>query len=241
MVPDYSISQKTITLGELQTKGLHTDTLVITDIHLGAEYALPQLALEVLNNIDFKILVLGGDTFQDEEESKIKFSDIDELVASKIKELSKSREVVVLAGNHDEDIDLEILKDKLGVEFMSQSWLQNKVLVVHGHQGSGKPRDGSVTREIADLGDRIFRVFGLKHLFDVLGNIIYQLPRKVRENAIFYGHKYEAEVVISGHTHQSELRKVGQLTYINTGGFASQCHGFVVINSSEIILYKLRV
>lgn len=235
---DYSVRLKDITKDELEKLSLKGEALIITDLHLGAEFSNPREALSVLENVQFNTLVLGGDTFQSEEINE--FTKEDEMVITKICELSKKSEVIFVAGNHDEDLPLEALKARLGIDQILPLWQDGQILVIHGHQEDGSPEDGSFLKWVANTGDIMFRLVKLKNLYDTLGNIIYQLPKKVRDNALKYGREKNSSIVISGHSHKVDFAEVEGITYLNPGGFASPHLGFVLVSDKDVVMYRIK-
>lgn len=236
---NHTVSLRDITLDELPEAGLAGDTLVMTDLHLGAEFSNPKETLDVLNNVEFDTLVLGGDTFQGKDASNL--SEQDEQVVDKICSLSQKREVIFIAGNHDEDLPPKSLKEKLGLDKILDYWEDGQILVIHGHQDDGAPEDGTFLNWAAHTGDKMFRLVRLKNLYDKLGNIIYQLPKKVRDNALKYGKERNSSIVISGHSHKLDFVEAEGITYLNPGGFASPHLGFVLINGKNVVMYRLKV
>lgn len=238
MVASPLVSLQKITLEELKNKPLKVDTLIVNDLHLGAEFSKSREALEVLEAVNFKKLVLGGDTFESDDFTHL--GDLGEQVAGKIKKISAKKPVVFVAGNHDEELPLPILRKKLNLGKIVEYWQEGQILVVHGHQNKGSFEEGSLMDWIGDTSDRIFRLFRLKNLYDTLGNILFQLPKKVRENAISYALENRSLIVISGHTHRSEYLKSGSITYLNSGSFAGPHLGFVTISGNKVVMYRIQ-
>lgn len=238
MAKTLTVNLREITKEDLKNSNLNVDTLILNDLHLGAEFGKPREALEVLESVSFKKLVLGGDTFERDDFTHL--GEVGEKVADKIKKLSENREVIFVAGNHDEDLPLPLLKSKLGLDQIVEYWQEGKVLVVHGHQNNASFDEGSLMDIFTDSTDLIFRFFRLKTLHDTLGNLVYQLPKKVRENAMDYALKNKSLVVISGHTHRSDFLKNGNITYLNSGSFAGPHLGFVTQKGNEITMYRLK-
>ena len=238
MASNPTVNLREITLKELKDTPLKVDTLIVNDLHLGAEFGKPREALEVLEAVSFKKLVLGGDTFDRDDFTHL--GELGEQVAQKIYELSKKREVIFVAGNHDEDLPLPLLQKKLGLDKIVEYWQEGKILVVHGHQEGNSFEEGSLLDWIGDTSDVVFRFFRLKNFYDTLGNLLFQLPKKVRENALKYALENKSLVVISGHTHRSDFVKEGSITYLNSGSFAGPHLGFVTITKNSVVMYRVQ-
>jgi predicted phosphodiesterase len=237
-MPKPHVTLRNLPIEELDKRQIKADVLIINDLHLGAEFGKPREALKVLESVNFNKLVLGGDTFESDDFTHL--GELGEEVAKKIFDIGKKKKVAFVAGNHDEDLPLPVLKEKLGLEEIVEFWQEKDVLVVHGHQDKGSFEEGSFMDWVGDTSDWFFRLLKLKNLHDSLGNLVYQLPKKVKENAIKYAMQNKSLVVISGHTHRSEFVKFGNITYLNSGSFAGPHLGFITVTGREVTMYRLQ-
>src|SRR5882757_9260063 len=113
------------------------DTVIISDLHLGSEISRGRDALEFLQSICFKRLILLGDIFADLNFRRLTKEHWKFL--SYIRKLSNPKrgiEVVWVEGNHDQGLS-EVMSHLVGVkvyeEFMWRFEGRHH-LAIHGHQ-----------------------------------------------------------------------------------------------------------
>ena len=90
--------------------------LVISDIHLGSPVCKTDALLKVLEKEDFYKLIINGDLLDNECFNRYKKKHWKVLDA--IRKLSKKKEVILIAGNHDKNS--EGLANILGIEFVHE-------------------------------------------------------------------------------------------------------------------------
>src|SRR5215468_8398959 len=126
------------------------DTVIISDLHLGSEISRAADALEFLQSVFFRRLILLGDIFADLNFSRLtrehwKFLGF-------IRKLSNPRhnvEVVWVEGNHDHGLT-EVMSHLVGVPvYQEYAWTYAGIrhVAIHGHQfDSFAIRNFKVTR-----------------------------------------------------------------------------------------------
>jgi len=83
------------------TKKEKIDTMIISDLHLGAHSSKAKELVVILLSYDFKRLILNGDIFDDFNFRRLNSEQWK--ILSIFRRLSKKCEVVWISGNHDGD------------------------------------------------------------------------------------------------------------------------------------------
>jgi len=74
------------------------NTIIISDLHLGTPVSQGDKILKILSS-DFERLIINGDLFDNHSFSRYKKQDWK--ILNNIRKLSKTKEVILVEGNHD--------------------------------------------------------------------------------------------------------------------------------------------
>src|SRR5262249_12069501 len=116
---------------------LATDTLILSDLHLGSELSRAAEARWLLKHAQFRRLILLGDIFCDLDFSRLTRSHWKLL--STVRKLSNPKravEVVWVEGNHDKGLS-HIMSHLVGIRvYQEYAWKCGGLgyLAIHGHQ-----------------------------------------------------------------------------------------------------------
>src|SRR5271170_4346390 len=116
------------------------DTLILSDLHLGADMSRARDALRVLRDTQYRRLILLGDIFADLNFGRLKKEHWKFL--SFIRKLSNPKrhiEVVWVEGNHDHGLT-DIMSHLVGIRvYQDYAWEYGGLrhLAIHGHQFDG--------------------------------------------------------------------------------------------------------
>src|SRR5580693_7663651 len=116
------------------------DTLILSDVHLGAEVSRARAATRMLKENSFRRLILLGDIFADLNFGRLKKEHWKFL--STIRKLSNPKrnvEVVWVEGNHDHGLT-DIMSHLVGVQvYQDYTWDYRGLrhIAIHGHQFDG--------------------------------------------------------------------------------------------------------
>ncbi|HEX5269713.1 MAG TPA: UDP-2,3-diacylglucosamine diphosphatase [Gemmataceae bacterium] len=200
------------------------NTLIISDLHLGARNSRTDLIAELLEG-DFDRLVLNGDTVDAPDLRR--FRPRDWRVIDALRTAARSRELVLVRGNHDVPARGDparaagLLSGLLGTELRNEYALDvggEPYLVVHGDRF-----DVTINLTwVGDVADLIYRGVqrlsrpaaralkaGSKHVCGVAG--------AVQGGALAYARERGFAGVITGHTHFHHDEHIDGLHYLNTG------------------------
>jgi UDP-2,3-diacylglucosamine pyrophosphatase LpxH len=232
----------------------------ISDVHLGTRHAQVARLLEFLRDTECEHLYIVGD-FIDGWQLRRKWfwtEDYNVLIQKLLRKNRKQTRVTVLTGNHD-----EFLEQFFGLNFGGMRLVERVIhraadgkryLVLHGHQFDGLAhfnrlldRVGSVLYEkILDLNvwvNRVRRMFGFGYW-----SFASYIKLKAK-SAVKYVSDYEAALVqfatrsqvqgvICGHIHRPEIRRVGEVMYMNCGDWVENCTALVEDYAGRIELIR---
>lgn len=218
----------------------HYRTIVLSDIHLGTADCKAAELLEFLKRVSCERLILNGDIIDFWSLKRNAYwRDAHTRVLRQILKMAEKRQthIVYLRGNHD-DISAEflpILLDKISVrdEYEMEGADGRRYLCVHGDAFDSVT---SHMRWLAILGD-----IGYQQLLKInrfynrwrawRGKPYYSLSKAAKQHvkgAVNFICKFEEHLarlalkrgvhgVICGHIHHPEMRRIGEIEYLNSG------------------------
>jgi UDP-2,3-diacylglucosamine pyrophosphatase LpxH len=227
-----------------------TDTLVISDVHLGLPASRAASLLETLRTWRFHRLILLGDIFHD-----LHFGRLDaehwELL-SHIRKLSNPKrrvEVVWVLGNHDRKA-AQVASHLMGVEVCEfYSWESHgkRHLAVHGDRFDRLLANHPVLTEVGGklmsfaqrrLGYGRFRWMDRRH------NKMVGLTGRVRRGAFAFARDRGVEVIFCGHTHDALHERLEEpdvaVEYVNTGCWTRRPSHYATVDASGVHLHACR-
>jgi len=221
----------------------------ISDIHLGTKHAQVDALLHFLRDVDCKYLYLVGD-FMDgwQLESKWHWQDnYNVLIQKLLRKSRKETRIIYITGNHDEFME-QFLGMKFGSVTIAREVIHTtangkKYLVLHGHQFDGLTQFNRVLEKIGtrlydwilDFNlyfNRVRRRLGFGYW-----SVAAYLKSKAK-SAVKYVTEYEETIVqmarkqnvcgvICGHIHRAEMKKIGNIEYLNCGDWVESCTALV--------------
>lgn len=227
-----------------------TDTLVISDVHLGLPASRAASLLETLKGWRFHRLILLGDIFHD-----LHFGRLDaehwELL-SHIRKLSNPKrrvEVVWVLGNHDRKA-AQVASHLMGVQVCElYAWDSHgrRHLAVHGDRFDRLLANHPILTEFGGklmsfaqrrLGYARFRWMDRRH------NRMIGLTGRVRHGALAFARDRGVEVIFCGHTHDALHEHLGvadvEVEYINTGCWTRRPSHYATVDASGVHLHACR-
>jgi len=227
-----------------------TETLVLSDLHLGLRTARPAAVLATLERWRFRRLVLLGDIFHDNG-----FEGLCDEAWRLIRRLGAiardgDAELVWLAGNHDRHLGPAI-RDLFGIEVgESHAWRSGgrRLVAVHGDGFDPTlPRRSSLARLIG-LGygwcmRRLSREGEWPRRLDRWWTRRCGLHGLVAAGAAAWAAARDADLVICGHTHAPLARCFDDLrpdrapvTYVNAGSWVERRASFLAVDPTGVRL-----
>ena len=227
----------------MNSKKNKTHTLIISDFHLGSKVSRSRAVKGLLDNFNFKKLILLGDIFESLDFDELKEADWKLLAL--LGELSKKKKVRWVIGNHDKGLT-KLFANLTGIEtFISYKWRYDGVryIAIHGHQF-----DSFLVNNMI-LGIIINKIYNFIQLVDFRDKRIsrfikrsskgwLRLSKKVAKRAILYARLNRANIVFCGHTHKAMKMRRGKIRYYNSGCWTDIPSTYITLNKRDIKIHK---
>lgn len=221
------------------------DTLILSDLHLGAEMSRAREALRVLRENQYRRLILLGDIFADLNFGRLKKEHWKFL--GFIRKLSNPRrnvEVVWVEGNHDHGL-AQIMSHLVGVRVYQEyrwDYQGQRHIAVHGHQF-----DGFVVSNVRVsylIGTLLYLQLQkvdsknkvLTRFLDRLNTRWLRLSPKVAEGALAYARHHDAARIFCGHTHAALHQRDTEhgVDYYNCGAWIDAHPTYITVGEDGV-------
>jgi UDP-2,3-diacylglucosamine pyrophosphatase LpxH len=232
-------------------------TLILSDLHLGNRNCHAPEVLEILGRKDYDRLILNGDTINSVNLRKLTAAHWS--VVDQVRRLARSREVILLRGNHDSSPDVgtngngkktepafgpgEVLPALLGVPMQEDYRLDiggQPYLVLHGDRFD-PTLNYPLLVDVADwcyqISQKISKKLAkwLKKKSKRWGGIL----EWVRSQSAAYARREGFAGVVTGHTHYADDVQVGDVHYVNTGCWTEPPCTYVTVEAGQVRLHQL--
>ncbi len=218
------------------------NTLILSDLHLGAETSHAREATRILQENRFERLILLGDIFADLNFARLKKEHWKFL--GHIRKLSNPKrniEVVWVEGNHDHGL-ADIMSHLVGVRvYDSYVWEYRGLrhIAIHGHQFDGfQVNQLQLSRWGTSLYLQLqkldFKGKPIARLIDRLNTRWLRMSAKVATGALAYARHHEAERVFCGHTHEALQVEQNGICYFNSGGWVGSRLTYLTIDEKGV-------
>ena len=222
------------------------DTLILSDLHLGSEVSRAEDAMDLIESMDFRQLILLGDIFSDLNFRRLTGTHWEFL--SCIRKLSnpkRRRNIIWVEGNHDHGLS-DVMSHLVGIPvYRRYVWEYGgkRHLAIHGHQF-----DRFINRNI--LLSRCFEHFyyGMQKIdsdkkrmsrwLDRFSTRWMRLSDKVAEGALEYALEGKADRIFCGHTHEALSRSRDGIEYFNSGSWMDQRATFLTVDLSGVAIHE---
>jgi len=223
------------------------DTLILSDLHLGADMSRAREALDVLRRNSYRRLILLGDIFADLNFGRLKKEHWKFLgYIRKLSNPKRQVEVVWVEGNHDHGL-AEIMSHLVGVRvFQEYRWdyLGIRHIAVHGHQFD----DFSVnnfhlnywfgTLFYLQLQKLDSKNKTLTRFLDRLNTRWLRLSSKVAAGALAHARHHKAERIFCGHTHDAIHKSEGGIDYYNCGAWIDESLTYITVGEDGVRIHE---
>jgi len=224
------------------------NTLILSDLHLGAETSRAREATRVLKENRFRRLILLGDIFADLNFARLTKEHWKFLgYIRKLSNPKRNVEVVWVEGNHDHGLT-NIMSHLVGVRvYQRYSWEYGGLrhIAIHGHQFDGF----QVNRiRLSRWGTSLY--LQLQKL-DLEGNPVtrwidrlntrwLRISRKVAAGALEYARQRGARRIFCGHTHEAMRVEQDGIEYYNSGGWVDSLLTYLTIDEQGVQIHEYR-
>ncbi|HLV86951.1 MAG TPA: UDP-2,3-diacylglucosamine diphosphatase [Candidatus Sulfotelmatobacter sp.] len=221
------------------------NTLILSDLHLGAETSRAREATRLLKETRFQRLILLGDMFADLNFARLTKDHWKFLgYIRKLSNPKRGIEVIWVEGNHDHGLT-NVMSHLVGVRvYQEYNWeyLGLRHLAIHGHQFDGF----QVNRlRLSRLGTSLYlqlQKLDFKHkpiarLIDRLNTRWLRMSPKVATGALEYASSHGADRIFCGHTHEALHAQRDGIDYYNSGGWVDSRLTYLTVDEHGVKIH----
>jgi UDP-2,3-diacylglucosamine pyrophosphatase LpxH len=225
------------------------DTLILSDLHLGADMSRAREALRVLQQNQYRRLILLGDIFADLNFGRLKKEHWKFLgFIRKLSNPKRKVEVVWVEGNHDHGLT-EIMSHLVGVRvYQEYQWEYQGLrhIAVHGHQFDGfVVKNVHVSYLIGTLLYLQMQKWDSKNktvtrFLDRLGTRWQRLSEKVAHGALAHARHHHAARIFCGHTHAAlhQADHEHGVDYYNCGAWIDERPTYITVGENGVQIHE---
>jgi len=223
------------------------DTLILSDLHLGADMSHAREALRVLRENRYRRLILLGDIFADLNFGRLKKEHWKFL--GYIRKLSNPKrhvEVVWVEGNHDHGLT-EIMSHLVGMRVYQEyqwNYLGLRHIAVHGHQfDTFVVKNVRLNYWVGTLLYLQLQKFDSKNkaltrFLDRLGTRWQRLSEKVADGALAHAQHHGAARIFCGHTHAALHKDSDGCDYYNCGAWIDEQLTYITVGEEGVRIHE---
>jgi len=224
------------------------DTLILSDVHLGAETSRARDAIRALKENRFRRLILLGDIFADLNFRRLTKEHWKFLgYIRKLSNPKRKVEVIWVEGNHDRGLT-DIMSHLVGVKvYQEYEWefAGLRHLAIHGHQFDCFGVNNVHLNYFGTLLYLLIQRLDLKgkplaRLIDRLNTRWLRLSPKVASGALFHARLRKADRVFCGHTHAAMRQEQNGIEYYNSGGWVDSIPTYITIDEQGVQIHEYR-
>lgn len=222
------------------------NTLILSDLHLGAETSHAREATRVLKENRFQRLILLGDIFADLNFARLTKEHWKFLgYIRKLSNPKRKIEVVWVEGNHDHGL-ANIMSHLVGVRvYEHYEWQYGGLrhVAIHGHQFDGFQVNRITLSRVGTslyllLQKLDFKSKPIARMIDRLNTRWLRMSPKVASGALAYARHHGADRIFCGHTHEALHLKQDGIDYFNTGGWVDSKLTFLTIDELGVQIHE---
>ena len=222
------------------------NTLILSDLHLGAETSHAREATRLLKETRFQRLILLGDIFADLNFARLTKEHWKFLgYIRKLSNPKRNIEVVWVEGNHDHGLT-DIMSHLVGVRvYQNYSWQYDGLrhIAIHGHQFDGFQVNNV---RLSKLGTSLYfklqkldsKSKPISRLIDRLNTRWLRLSSKVAAGALQYARQHDASRIFCGHTHQAVHAEEDGIHYYNAGGWVDSHLTYLTVDEQGVRIHE---
>src|ERR1700683_4298773 len=222
------------------------NTLILSDLHLGAETSHAREATRVLKENIFQRLILLGDIFADLNFARLTKEHWKFLgYIRKLSNPKRNIEVVWVEGNHDHGLT-NIMSHLVGVRvYQRYAWqfAGLRHIAIHGHQFDGfQVNNVRLSRLGTSLYLRLqkldFKSKPIVRMIDRLNTRWLRMSPKVSAGALQHARQHDAHRIFCGHTHVAVHVEEDGIHYYNSGGWVDSRLTYLTVNEQGVRIHE---
>ena len=223
------------------------NTLILSDLHLGAETSHAREATRVLKENRFQRLILLGDIFADLNFARLTKEHWKFLgYIRKLSNPKRNIEVVWVEGNHDHGLT-NIMSHLVGVRVYQQyewDYCGLRHIAIHGHQFDGFQVNNV---RLSQLGTSLYLQvqkldFKSKPIARLIDRLEHALAAHVAERRrrarLQYARQHGADRIFCGHTHEAIHVEQDGIHYYNSGGWVDSRLTYLTIDEQGVSIHE---
>jgi UDP-2,3-diacylglucosamine pyrophosphatase LpxH len=224
------------------------NTLILSDLHLGAATSRAREATQVLKQNVFRRLILLGDIFADLNFARLTKDHWKFLgYIRKLSNPKRKIEVVWVEGNHDHGLT-DIMSHLVGVRvYQRYAWqfAGQRHVAIHGHQFDGfQVNNMRLSRWGTELYLKLqkldFKHKPIARMIDRLNTRWLRMSPKVAEGALHYAKQHDASRIFCGHTHEALHVERDGIDYYNSGGWVDSRLTFLTVGDEGVRIHDYK-
>jgi predicted phosphodiesterase len=217
-------------------------TLIVSDIHLGSRISRADKMLSLLNEANWKTLIINGDLFDSDDIGRLNKAHWE--ILTTLSSLAKKRKIFLIGGNHGRKLDK--LAKKLGIRLEDElAFAINKrqFLCFHGDEFDAFIKHLPLATSVfTRLYYAIQQLDGNRqHVSMILKKLskkILGISKRQQKQAVRIGHVRHATVVVCSHTHLPYVAVEDGVLFINSGSFCSNPCTYITIDKAGLVELK---
>ncbi len=222
------------------------NTLILSDLHLGAEMSRAREATRVLKENRFQRLILLGDIFADLNFARLTKEHWKFLgYIRKLSNPKRKIEVIWVEGNHDYGLT-DIMSHLVGVRvYQDYTWTYGGLrhIAIHGHQFDGfQVNRVRLSRWATSLYLQLqkldFKSKPVARMIDRLNTRWLRMSEKVAAGALAYAKHHQAARIFCGHTHQALHVEQNGTDYFNSGGWVDSKLTYLTVDEVGVQIHE---
>src|SRR5260370_4883910 len=222
------------------------NTLIFSDLHLGAETSHAREAARVLKENRCQRLIMRGDIFADRNFARLAKDHWKFLgYIRKLSNPKRNIEVVWVEGNHDHGLT-NIMSHLVGVRvYQDYAWQYHGLrhIAIHGHQFDGFQVNNL---RLSKLGTSLylklqkidFKSKPIVRLIDRVNTRWLRMSPKVSAGALHYARQHDANRIFCGHTHQAIHVEQDRIHYYNAGGWVDSRLTYLTVDEQGVQIHE---
>jgi len=222
------------------------DTLILSDVHLGAETSRAREATRVLKQNRFRRLILLGDIFADLNFRRLTKDHWKFLgYIRKLSNPKREVEVIWVEGNHDHGLS-NIMSHLVGVRVYQQylwEFAGVRHLAIHGHQFDRLLANNLRLNHWGTLLYLQLQKLDLKgkplaRMIDRLNTRWLRMSSMVATGALSHARLRKVSRIFCGHTHAAMSQEQDGIHYYNTGGWVDVAPTFITVDAEGVQIHS---
>jgi UDP-2,3-diacylglucosamine pyrophosphatase LpxH len=222
------------------------NTLILSDLHLGAETSHAREATRVLKENRFQRLILLGDIFADLNFARLTKDHWKFLgYIRKLSNPKRGIEVVWVEGNHDHGL-ANIMSHLVGVRvYQNYAWNYDgrRHIAIHGHQFDGFQVNSLRLNRLGtslylQLQKLDFKSKPIARMIDRLNTRWLRMSEKVSAGALQYARQHDANRIFCGHTHEAIHVEKDGIHYYNAGGWVDSRLTYLTVDEEGVRIHE---